>query len=180
MLACVPLRELKCLGHGSVEARVADRQEIDGTEDGREHGEDLEFVPSLGVEREGGHGGSFDAAGAGRRTDAVETADEVGDAREFDAAEDLLRALLAGDDAGLAQHVEVLRGGGPAEAAGLHEVTDATLATDQSADDGQSGGTAERLEDGVGGGAQSGFLKHARIVFRRMTKYVRTYHAARR
>jgi plasmid stabilization system protein ParE len=81
----------------------------------------------------------------------VETADEMGHALQLEPIEDLLPALLAGNDASLAKDVEVPRGGGPPEPDCVHEVADAALAVHQRPDESEPSRAAERLEDLVGG-----------------------------
>ena len=95
--------------------------------------------------------------------------DEVRDASEFEAIENLLAALVAGDHARFTQHIEVLRGGGPAEATGLDEIADAALASDEGAYQSQACWAAQRLEDGVRRG-WTAFGGMTKIVFRHMAK----------
>jgi hypothetical protein len=76
--------------------------------------------------------------------------DEVRHALEFQAIEDLLAAPVAGDDARLAENVQVLRRCGPAEPYCANEIADAMLAIPQRANERQARWDAQRLEYPVG------------------------------
>jgi hypothetical protein len=75
-------------------------------------------------------------------------------AGQLEAIENLLAALVAGDDAGFAQDVQVLRGGGPTEPDRVHEITDATLAVHKGPNERQPSGAPECLEDFIRGCAE--------------------------
>jgi hypothetical protein len=69
---------------------------------------------------------------------------------QFEAIKDLLAPLVAGDDAGFAQDVQVLGGRGPAEPNCVHEVADTPFAVHEGADERQASGVSECFEDLVG------------------------------
>ena len=169
MLARVPLREFESFAHRAVETGRSYRQEIHRREHGGQQTEDLQLMPCTGVECQGRHtmlrqtaSGAVTCNALHRSRDPclVQAVDEVPDAIQFEAIEDLLAAPVARDHARFTQHIEMLRGGGPAEATGLDEIADAAFARDERAYQNQASRAAQRLEDGVRRGGTS-FRRHA-------------------
>ena len=156
MFACVPLGQFKCLGDSPVEARLADREKVDGGEDRGQQAEDLQLMSRAGFESEGRHAVLRRAASSAVTRGAlcgapdacfVQALDKMRHAVQLEAVEDLLAAFVAGYDSRFAQDIQVLRGGRPAEPDGVDEVADAALAVHQGPHECEPTGIAEGFED---------------------------------
>jgi hypothetical protein len=77
----------------------------------------------------------------------VQAGGEAGDAREFQAVENLETAFIVLDYADGFEHGEVAEDGGPAQIGKVHRLCDAALSGGDLVDDLKAGGMAEGLED---------------------------------
>ena len=87
---------------------------------------------------------------------ALDTGIEGSDARAFEPLEDLVPALLAGDDAGVPENGQVARDGGHVGVDSIVQIGHAPFARAEGVDDGQPGRMPQRFED-VGAGFEQSF-----------------------